>query len=55
RVRLVASNGTVLEDTVQDAIVLFVTDARVELPLQAELYDREDRLVATHKVFDIKL
>jgi hypothetical protein len=54
RVRLVAHNGTVLEDTVQDGIVLFVTDAKVELPLQAELYDREDRLVANHSVFNSK-
>jgi hypothetical protein len=51
RVRLVANNGTAMEDTVQDSIVLFVTDSRVELPLQAELYDREDRLVASHSVF----
>jgi hypothetical protein len=51
RVRLVANNGTMLEDTVQDGIVLFVTGSRVELPLQAELYDREDRLVASHSVF----
>jgi hypothetical protein len=52
RVRLVAKNGTVLEDNVQDGIVLFVTDARVELPLWAELYDREDKLVASHEVFN---
>ena len=51
RVRLVANNGTVLEDTVQDGIALFVTASRVELPLQAELYDREDRLVGSHSVF----
>ena len=51
RVRLVANNGTVMEDTVQDGIVLFITDSRVELPLQAELYDREDRIVASHSVF----
>ncbi len=54
RVRLIANNGTILEDTMQDSIVLFVTDAKVELPLQAELYDREDRLVGSHKVFNHK-
>lgn len=54
RVRLIANNGTILEDTVQDGVVLFVTDAKVELPLQAELYDREDRLVSGHKVFNHK-
>ena len=51
RVRLVANNGTVLEDTVQDGIVLFVAGSRIELPLQAELYDQEEQLVASHSVF----
>lgn len=48
-VRLVAGNGLTLEDTVDDGLVLFVTDQRVELPIQAELYDRSGMLVAHHE------
>lgn len=48
RVRLVAHNGLVLEDTVQDGLVLFVTDQSVSAPIQAELYDHESHLVAQH-------
>jgi hypothetical protein len=49
-VRLVAKNGTILEDTVEDGIVLFLTDKLVTLPIQAELYDRAGKLVYTHRV-----
>lgn len=52
RVRLVSNDGTVLEDTVDDGIVLFVCEHGVELPLQAELYDRAGNLVASHPVFN---
>jgi hypothetical protein len=51
RVRLVSNDGTVLEDTVDDGIVLFVCDHGVELPLQAELYDRAGNLAESHPVF----
>jgi hypothetical protein len=51
RVRLIANNGTVMEDTIEDGIVLFITYSRVKLPLQADLYNQEDRLVASHSVF----
>jgi hypothetical protein len=51
RVRLTAANGTVLEDSVDDGVVLFVTDQPVELPLQAELYDRTGKPVGGHSVF----
>lgn len=54
RVRLIATNGTVLEDTVEDAIVLFLGQQPVEIPLQAELYDRTGTLVASHSAFDFK-
>jgi len=33
-------------------VVLFVTDQRVELPLQAELYDRDARMVEQHVAFE---
>ncbi len=51
RVRLVAANGTIVEDNVQNNIVLFFTDQRVEIPLQAELFDRAGELVSSHNVF----
>jgi len=52
RVRLIAANGTLMEDTVDAGVVLFVTDQRVELPLQAELYDRNGRMVGQHVAFE---
>ena len=52
RVRLIAANGTIMDDTVDAGMVLFVTDQRVELPLHAELYDRAGQVVARHGVFE---
>lgn len=51
RVRLRAANGTIMEDTVDDGVVLFITDQPVELPLHAELYDQAGTLVGQHPVF----
>ncbi len=51
RVSLVAKNGTVVEDVPEHGIVLFFTDRQIEIPLQAELYDRAGNLVARHNVF----
>ncbi|GCE14074.1 hypothetical protein [Tengunoibacter tsumagoiensis] len=51
RVKLIATNGTVVEDTVENGIVLFLTDERVETPLQAELYDYSGNLINSHDVF----
>lgn len=48
RVRLIASNGQILEDMVQDNIVLFLTKQKLLLPIQVELYDRTGNLVGTH-------
>jgi hypothetical protein len=50
QVRLVAKNGTVIEDTVEDSIVLFLTDQIVTLPIEAELYNRNGQLVYKHRV-----
>ena len=50
RVRLVAKNGTLVEDTVEDGIVLFLTDQPVTLPIEAEIYDRGGKLVYKHRV-----
>ncbi len=49
-VRLVAKNGTIIEDNVEEGIVLFLTDQLVTLPVEAELYDRNEKLVYKHRV-----
>jgi len=54
RVRLIADNGTILEDTVDDGYVLFLTDEQVGIPLQAELYDQEGKLIASHSAFKLR-
>ncbi len=51
RVRLIAANGTIMEDTVDAGGVLFVTDQHVELPIRVELYDQAGQLVAQHDAF----
>jgi hypothetical protein len=48
RVRLTGSNGQVLEDTVDDGLVLFVTDQKVRVPVQIELYNRSGEVVGKH-------
>jgi hypothetical protein len=48
-VRLRAANGTVLEDTVEDGMVLFLTDAEVRLPVYAELVDPSGQIVSQHR------
>jgi hypothetical protein len=47
QVRLVNDAGQMLEDTVEDGYVLFTCplELRVQLPMQAELYDHQGRLV----------
>ena len=50
-VHLLSRNGTICEDEVDNDIVLFFTDEQVEIPLLAELYDREGNLVSAHNVF----
>ena len=50
-VRLITGSGLMLEDTVDDGSVLFITDQRVEPPIHAELYDRSGALVSRHEVF----
>ena len=47
QVRLVSSNGLILEDLVQDGLVLFWSDQEVALLVQAELYNRSGDLVIT--------
>ena len=52
-VRLRAANGTILEDTVDEGVVLFLGTQPVERPLHAELYDRQGVLVASHATFKL--
>jgi hypothetical protein len=47
-VRLRAANGTVLEDTVEDGLVLFLTDDAVQVPIAAELLDRSGHVLSQH-------
>ena len=49
RVRLRAANGTVLEDTVEDEMVLFLTDEEVHPPVYAELVDPSGQIVSQHR------
>lgn len=49
RVRLRAANGTVLEDTVDDDVVLFLTDEQVQQPVYAELLDWSGQVVSQHR------
>jgi hypothetical protein len=48
RVRLIATNGSILEDRIQNDVALFVTDQKVRMPLQVELYNHSGRVVGTH-------
>ena len=51
RVRLRFQTGPPLEDAVDDRIVLFSTDARVDLPAAAEILDASGARLATHSAF----
>jgi hypothetical protein len=54
RVRLVNDAGQVLEDAVEDGYVFFACkpEEQVQLPMQAELYDRQGKLVWRQKIPD---
>lgn len=45
RVRLIFQEGIVLEDTVQDDLVLFITEEKVTRPSSAEFYDRSGNML----------
>lgn len=49
RVRLRAADGTTLEDTVEDGLVLFITDDEMRRPVMAELIDRSGRVTSQHE------
>lgn len=52
RVRLVNKAGQILEDVVEDGYVFFACklEEQVQLPMQAELYDQEGKLVWRQKI-----
>ncbi|GCE27091.1 hypothetical protein KDA_25750 [Dictyobacter alpinus] len=50
RVRLVAKNGTIIEDQVENGLVLFISEQPINLPILAELYDDTGALIYSHKV-----
>ncbi len=54
RVRLVNDAGQALEDAVEDGYVFFACkpEEQVQLPMQAELYDRQGKLVWRQKIPD---
>ena len=51
RVRLRFRRGSLLEDTVDDGVVLLISDARVEVPATAEILDASGSLLASHSAF----
>jgi hypothetical protein len=53
RVRLITGNDVVMEDSVENGLVVFVTEERVHLPIQAELYDQTGNLVNCHHVLNV--
>lgn len=54
RVRLVNDAGQSLEDSIENGYVFFACkpEEQVQLPMQAELYDRQGRLVWRQKIPD---
>jgi hypothetical protein len=51
RVRLRAANSVVMEDTVDDGLILFLTDSMAQLPIEAELMDGVGTIVSRHVAF----
>jgi hypothetical protein len=51
RVRLRFPGGPTLQDSVDDGIVLMISDARVQVPATVEILDADGSLIATHFAF----
>ena len=51
-VRLIFKNGAILEDSVQNDTVLFITDQKVQVPVQVEVYNGSGELLGTQIAFD---
>lgn len=52
RVRLILKDGQILEDTVQQRLVLFLTNQKFEQPVQIEVYNHAGKLIGTQTLFD---
>lgn len=50
RVRLIDKRGVVMEDNVEDGLVLYSADSEIYMPLQAELYNRENKLIWRQRI-----
>ncbi len=48
RVRLISTKGEILEDTVQDNLVMFLSSQPLQWPLQVELHDAKEAVVGSH-------
>ncbi|MGH2515521.1 MAG: hypothetical protein ACRDHP_07680, partial [Ktedonobacterales bacterium] len=51
RVALTAANGAVLDDTVEDGVVLFLTDDEVRPPLHVTLYDGSGNVIGQQEIW----
>ncbi len=51
RVRLRLADGTVLEDSVDHGVVLFISEAPIQLPATGEILDAAGLLLASQEVF----
>lgn len=52
RIRLIFKNGLVLEESVQDDLVLFLTDQKVQVPVQVEVYSHSGELLGVQVAFN---
>jgi hypothetical protein len=50
RVRLLSNGELIGEDTVQDDLVVFVSDQSVQMPVQSEFYNQLGEFVGCHQV-----
>jgi len=52
-VRLIDKTGRIMEDTVEQGLVLFISDQPLEQPVHAELYNADGRLVWRQPVLEM--
>lgn len=52
RVELAFDNGTNLGDSVDEGLVLFIKEQTLEIPVTAHILDDQNKILATHAVFD---
>ena len=52
RIRLIFKNGLALEESIQDDLVLFLTDQKVQVPVQVEMYSYSGELLGMQVAFN---